>query len=52
MDAWKRNEKKELRPCTCGLEKRDSRTLAVKKVESTESEVESRLRKEGDSFVL
>jgi len=31
MDEWKRNEKKELRPYTCGLEKRDSRTLAVKK---------------------
>jgi len=35
MDEWKRNEKKELLPYTCGLEKRDSRTLAVKKVEST-----------------
>jgi len=35
MDEWKRNEKKELRPYTCGLERRDSRTLAAKKVEST-----------------
>jgi len=31
MDEWKRNETKELRPYTCGLEKRYSRTVAVKK---------------------